>query len=187
MTIRFLGALCGSILLAAMLTGCGSDTDLDDLDRGTFVITMQGAVEDTVQGQAYVRRSDAKVLGVELDADSIGWSIEWEPHSLETRPYEVARQSLIEQAIADRTLYDTMQADEDSLSWVSVFMHHPHGTFQGTRGVVHPEEVAGQEVSGRLNVELSPDHASDASVLVEGLWYAIDAPQELPPHLQSEE
>ncbi len=187
MIVRFWQVLCGLVLLSIVVGGCSSDDAFDDLERGTFVITLQGAVEDTVRGQAYVRRSGSKVLGVELDADSMGWSIAWEPHEVQQAPYQVAHQSLIEQAVADRVLYDDERSVEDSLKWVAVFMQHPRGAYQGTRGIVQPETADGPDLSGILDVELSPDLGSDANVSMKGAWHAVEAPHELPPHLHPED
>jgi len=146
-------------------------------------MVLDGSVQDTVRGTAYVRDTDTNEPGIELDADSIGWSVHWMPDTTASE-YVIMPHALLQDAIAaandDRYRPPTREEEVGA----SVFMEYGRlGSFEATEGTLTTEEAPDADHIGHIQAILE-DGAGTEEMTVEGHWHAVPAPETLPSHMQ---
>lgn len=180
--VRMSGVLF-ALFFALLMTACSENDIYDDVERGTFVLVMDGLISDTVRGDAYVREINSATPGIELDARSTGWSFYW------TRPFsERTEYAILPAEWADRTpATDKESPDAENASLPAgaiIFMQHPvHGAFEAESGTVTVEHLTDTDVAGHVYAEMAKE-GDDPVFTIEGRWHARPAPTTPPPHLQ---
>lgn len=171
------------LFFAVLMTACSENGVYDDVERGTFVLVMDGLISDTVRGDAYVREIDSAAPGIELDAQATGWSLYW------TRPFsERTEYAILPAEWAGRTpAADKKRPDAEEASLPAgaiIFMQHPvHGEFEAESGTVTIEHLTDTDVAGHVYAEMAKE-GDDPVLTIEGRWHAQPAPATPPPHLQ---
>lgn len=174
--------------MALSLAACNGDPATDRLERGGFVMIIDGAKQDTVRGVAYLRDTSTNEPGVELDADSVGWSVHWMPET-ESSEYAIIPHVLLQEAVAaanDGQYRAHSPRDEAS---ASMFMEYGRfGSFEAQAGTLTVEQSAMEQNADTDHVAQVQATLVDASgsdeITIHGRWHAVPAPEELPSHLQ---
>ena len=169
--------------MALGLAACDDKPTADRLERGAFVMIIDGAMQDTVRGAAYLRDATTNEPGVELDADSIGWSVHWMPEA-ESSEYAIMPHALLQEAIAaaNDDQYRVHSPREEASA--SMFMEYGRfGPFEAQAGTLAVEQSADTDHVARVQATLVDASGSD-EITINGRWHAIPAPERLPSHLQ---
>ncbi|MFO8232479.1 MAG: hypothetical protein R6U20_07415 [Longimonas sp.] len=181
--------VCGIVIigggLALALSACENGADERAVERGTFVMTLDGSVQDTVRGTAYLRGAENNEPGLELDADSIGWSVHWSEVEGAGPAYTIMPHALL-QASQDHSddSYPAYRSEDDEPG-ASLFMEYGRlGSFEAQAGTLTVEQQTDTEHIGRIQATLTDPSGARAEVTVEGHWHAIPAPDTVPSHLQ---
>lgn len=176
--------ICSVLTVAA----CTSESPSGNgVARGAFVMYVDGAVQDTVRGAAYLRDTTSAEPGLELDADSIGWSVHWMRNDAPAPTYTLVPHALMQAVQADATddAYRPAPRVNDPLV-ASLFMAYgTQGTFEAQAGTLHVERATPTDHIGDVQATLTFRGQAAPRVTIQGYWHAIPAPDELPVHVRS--
>jgi len=164
--IRLVGTL---LLISTGLSGCTSSTGTPppSVSEGRFVARVDGAVVDTLTGDATLRLSDAGTLtGVELAVDEQrGVSVDLEPFPPALRAYT---------AIDPELLHLDRPGDTPGLV---AYLGTPDGAFRTTHGRLDVSYVAEDAVGGSFVWEMEGTRTDSlggpSTLTVEGALHAI--------------
>lgn len=159
--------LLGAALMAILLlAGCGEGRGtVPDVEPGRFVVQIDGAVRDTLRGEARYRMVDGDLAGVELVIDSVrGLSIDLEPGPVRRKTYQVVEWELLS---VDRP---------GGAPGTSVFFETPDLAFESSDGTVEIIYTADGQIGGAFAVDME-GHRTEGpidprSIRVTGTWLA---------------
>ena len=169
------------------LVGCADNaSEPGGLERGAFVMRISGAVQDTVRGAAYLRDAATSEPGLELDADSVGWSVHW-MQSDTVALYAIMPHTLLraaQSAATDGGYHPEAAPDAPPLA--SLFMDYgARGSFEAQAGTLFVDRATPTDHVGRVHATLLlRGPGAPRQVRVTGRWHAVPAPESLPSHLQ---
>jgi hypothetical protein len=136
--------------------------------EGRFVARIDGTVRDTLAGTATLRRSDGRLVGLELNVDSTrGVSVDLEPHPAQLRTYTAIEEELLR---ADRP------GDTPGLV---AYLVTSTGTYQTTAGrftvsyVEGRADAVGGTFAWTMEGTLRGVPAHRSTVQVEGVVHAL--------------
>ena len=161
------------------LAACAEAPSENGVARGTFVMYLDGAVQDTIRGAAYLRDTTAAEPGLELDADSVGWSAHWMRSDTPTRTYALMPHALLQdaQSAATEGVYQPPPRVDDPPA-ASLFMEYKQrGTFEAQAGTLHVDRATATEHVGRMQATLTLRGRAAPRITVTGRWHAVPAPQ----------
>ena len=189
MCLRILGSVLVPAALLLSMVGCARDAPgPQDVERGAFVMHVSGAVEDTVRGAAYLRDASTGEPGLELDADSVGWSVHWMQRdtvaSYAIRPHTLLQAA--QSAGTDGTYYP--EGLRNSAPLASLFMAYGgKRSFEAQAGTLSVERATATDHVGHMKATLTlRGRAAPAEVHISGEWHAVPAPEVLPAHLREQ-
>lgn len=159
------------------LAACADASSENGVARGTFVMYLDGAVQDTIRGAAYLRDTTAAEPGLELDADSVGWSVHWIRG--DTRTYALMPHALLQdvRSAATEGMYQPPPRVNDPPP-ASLFMeYNQRGTFEAQAGTLHVDRATATEHVGRMQATLTLRGRAAPRITVTGRWHAVPAPQ----------
>lgn len=177
--------ICSALGIAACTSEAPSG---NGVARGAFVMYVDGAVQDTVRGAAYLRDTTSTEPGLELDADSIGWSVHWMRSETPAPTYTLVPHALMQAVQKEATddAYRPAPRVTDPLA-ASLFMAYgTQGTFEAQAGTLHVERATPTDHVGRVHATLTLRGQTAPRVTVQGHWHAVPAPDELPSHVRSQ-
>ena len=150
--------LLGGLLLA----GCGGGQGAEpDVPAGQCTAYVEGAVSDTLRGEARARRREGALVGLELgEKEAAGLSIELEPRSPALRSYDVI----------DPELFDVERSDAPPA--VVAFLRLDKADFEATEGTLELTYVGDEQVGATFRFQMDgafrEGGSDDVSVEVSG-------------------